>query len=112
MGKDRKELSQADKFRKDQRKQELKKNKQRLTLVRSVQELLSDPHKIDEEIAACKKKAAENKLVTASPLPPPLPLPPSLPTLVSTIYANHLPSQSLSQSPLGDHFEMLRELMS
>ena len=62
MGKDRKDLNPGDQFRKEQRKQELKKNKQRLTLVRSVQELLSDPNKIDEEIAACKKKQAENKL--------------------------------------------------
>ena len=51
MGKGKtKDLNPADVQRKKDRQKELKKNKEVRKVVRTVQELLSDPTKIDDEI--------------------------------------------------------------
>ena len=60
MGK--KELNPADVYRKQQRKKELKKCKETRNVVRSVQELLSDPNKIEEEIQKAQKASDASAL--------------------------------------------------
>ena len=58
----RKELNPADVYRKQQRKKDLKKCKDNRNVVRSVQELLSDPAKIEEEIVKAQKASDESAL--------------------------------------------------
>ena len=58
----RKELNPADVYRKQQRKKDLKKCKETRTVVRSVQELLSDPNKIEEEIQKAQKASDASQL--------------------------------------------------
>jgi WW domain binding protein 11 len=58
----RKELNPADVYRKQQRKKELKKCKETRNVVRSVQELLSDPNKIEEEIQKAQKESDASAL--------------------------------------------------
>ena len=58
----RKELNPADVYRKQQRKKELKKCKETRNVVRSVQELLSDPNKIEEEIQKAQKASDASAL--------------------------------------------------
>jgi hypothetical protein len=58
----RKDLNPADVYRKAQRKKELKKCKENRIVVKSVQELLSDPNKIEEEIQIAQKAADSSKL--------------------------------------------------
>jgi WW domain binding protein 11 len=58
----RKELNPADVYRKQQRKKDLKKCKENRNVVRSVQELLSDPAKIEEEIVKAQKASDASAL--------------------------------------------------
>ena len=58
----RKELNPADVYRKQQRKKDLKKCKETRNVVRSVQELLSDPAKIEEEIVKAQKASDASAL--------------------------------------------------
>ena len=58
----RKELNPADVYRKQQRKKDLKKCKENRNVVRSVQELLSDPAKIEAEIVKAQKASDESAL--------------------------------------------------
>ena len=58
----RKELNPADVYRKQQRKKDLKKCKENRNVVRSVQELLSDPAKIEVEIVKAQKASDESAL--------------------------------------------------
>jgi len=62
MGKGKKELNPADKFRKEERKKELKKNKKVKEEARQFQDLLSNPLKIKEEIQKLEIASAENRL--------------------------------------------------
>ena len=62
MGNGKKELNPADKFRKEERKKELKKNKKVKEEARKFQELLSNPQKIKEEIQKLEIASAENRL--------------------------------------------------
>ena len=58
----RKELNPADVYRKQQRKKDLKKCKENRSVIRSVQELLSDPNKIEEEIQKAQKESDGSQL--------------------------------------------------
>ena len=58
----RKELNPADVYRKQQRKKDLKKCKENRNVVRSVQELLSDPGKIEDEIVKAQKASDASAL--------------------------------------------------
>lgn len=45
-----KTLNPADAFRKEQRKKDIKKNKQKQAVVKQVTDMLNNPQKIDEEV--------------------------------------------------------------
>eukprot|EP01038_Epipyxis_sp_PR26KG_P012215 gene12215-16365_t len=62
MGKDKKERNPADQYRKELRKQEIKKNKKDKQVINEVRKLLDDPEKIEEEISKYQKLSDENKL--------------------------------------------------
>ena len=60
--KEKKDLNPADSFRKELRKNELKKNKQENKKVKEIQVLLNDPKKIEEEITKLQALSDANKL--------------------------------------------------
>jgi hypothetical protein len=46
----RKDLNPADAYRKEQRKKEIKKNKQKQAVVKQVTDMLNNPQQIEEEV--------------------------------------------------------------
>ena len=48
-----KTLNPADAYRKEQRKKDIKKNKQKQAAVKQVTDMLNNPQKIEEEVSNC-----------------------------------------------------------
>ena len=62
MGKGAKNIHPTDAFRKEERARELKKNKKIKAQERALQEMLSNPQKIEDEIKKLQKESDENRL--------------------------------------------------
>ena len=62
MGKEKRELNPADKFRKEQKKKDIVKSKKVQGVKNEVRHLINDPERIDEEIAKVQRQSDENLL--------------------------------------------------
>ena len=62
MGKEKKGLSMADKFRKEERKKEIARSKKKQAQEKAHRDLMSNPEKIEVELQKLQKESDENKL--------------------------------------------------